>query len=59
MNKIAYALTFSASILALVAASLPAFASLDPVSVPEPGSLGLLTVGIGGAYLASKYLRRK
>ena len=43
--------------LLFAGASLPAWAS--PVPVPEPGSLSLLSVGIGGAYLASKYLRRK
>ena len=45
---------------ALVAATaMPAMASLTPIAVPEPGTIGIFTIGIGGAYLVSKYLRRK
>mgnify|MGYP001554743755 CR=1 FL=1 len=57
MNRIWCALELLAIGLAIALASAPAMAST--VRVPEPGTLSLLTVGIGGAYLVSKYLRRK
>ena len=59
MSKLLSLLKMSALSLVLAAVAGPAMASELPISVPEPGTLGLLTVGIGGAYLASKYLRRK
>jgi hypothetical protein len=41
--------------LAMVAA--PAMAGF--VRVPEPASMSLLAVGIGGAYVARKFFRKK
>jgi hypothetical protein len=43
-------------LLAMVTA--PAMAGLT-VAVPEPASMSLLAVGIGGAYVAKKFFRRK
>jgi len=57
MKKLLSALELGAVSLLFAAASLPAMAT--PVPVPEPGSLSLFAVGIGGAYLVGKYLRRK
>jgi len=59
MGKFLSALELGAVGLLLAATSLPALASETPISVPEPGTLGIFTIGIGGAYLVSKYLRRK
>ena len=58
MKKLWHALELATVSLLLAGAAAPAMAS-RPTQVPEPGTLGLLTVGIGGAYLISKYLRRK
>jgi hypothetical protein len=44
--------------LLLALATVPAMAGV-PVSVPEPASMSLLAVGIGGAYVARKLFRRK
>jgi hypothetical protein len=42
-------------LLAMVTA--PAMAGI--VRVPEPASMSLLAVGIGGAFVAKKFFRRK
>jgi hypothetical protein len=44
--------------LALAMAVAPAIAG-NQVAVPEPASMSLLAVGVGGAYVARKFLRRK
>ena len=57
MNKFLRVLELSALGLLLASAAAPAMAR--PVAVPEPDSISLLMVGVGGAYLVSKFLRRK
>ena len=59
MHKLRSTLELGAAALLLSALSAPAMASATQIQVPEPGTLSLLTVGIGGAYLVSRYLRRK
>jgi len=58
MSKLLAAMELGAVGLLFATAALPALAS-TPTRVPEPGTLGIFTIGIGGAYLVSKYLRRK
>jgi hypothetical protein len=43
--------------LALAMVAVPAMAGA--ARVPEPASISLLAVGIGGAYVAKKFFRRK
>jgi hypothetical protein len=51
-------LAFLGTGLMLVMAAAPAMAGTN-VRVPEPASMSLLAVGIGGAYVARKFFRRK
>jgi hypothetical protein len=44
-------------LLAMVTA--PAMAGPGIIHVPEPATISLLAVGIGGAYVARKFFRRK
>jgi len=54
--KRAFALLGTGFLLAM--ATAPAMAGVT-VRVPEPASMSLLAVGIGGAYVAKKLFRRK
>jgi len=44
--------------LVMAMAAAPAIAG-TPIHVPEPASMSLLAVGMGGAYVARKFFRRK
>jgi PEP-CTERM motif len=48
------------SVAAIIGSSVSAMASViqDPISVPEPTALGLLTMGVAGVVLARR-LRKK
>jgi len=39
--------------------AMPAMAGQVVIHVPEPASMSLLAVGVGGAYVAKKFFRRK
>ena len=54
--KRGFALLGTGLLLAMAAA--PAMAGVT-VRVPEPASMSLLAVGMGGAYVARKFFRRK
>lgn len=49
----------AAGFLALVAPLNAAFAGLAPISVPEPATLTLMAVGVGGALIASRFRKKK
>jgi hypothetical protein len=46
-----------AAALVLVATAAPAFAGT--ISVPEPATMTLFGLGVGGAYLAKRFIGRK
>jgi hypothetical protein len=46
------------SALILVTSAVPAFAG-SPVQVPEPMTMSLFGIGVGGAYLAKRFIGRK
>jgi hypothetical protein len=47
-----------ASALVLVASAVPAFAGQAPV-LPEPATMSLFGLGVGGAYLVKRFIGRK
>jgi hypothetical protein len=49
---------FIAAALLFVGTSAPAFAG-TPIAVPEPATMTLFGLGVGGAYLAKRFLGRK
>ena len=49
---------FITAALVLAASTAPAFAGV-PISVPEPATMTLFGLGVGGAYLAKRFLGRK
>lgn len=48
-----------AAALTLVATSVPALAGVTTVPVPEPATMTLFGLGVGGAYLAKRFIGRK
>ena len=50
-------ITASASIL--IATIAPAFAGTAAPQLPEPATMGLFGLAVGGAYVAKRFLRRK
>jgi hypothetical protein len=44
--------------LALLASGVPAFAGA-PIPVPEPATMSLFGLGVGGAYLIKRFIGRK
>jgi hypothetical protein len=56
-NKIVWLPTASVLLTFTVA---PAFASFDPVGqVPEPTTMTLFALGVGGAFIARKFFGKK
>jgi hypothetical protein len=50
--------TIVAAALALTAAAGPALAG-TPIAAPEPATMGLFGLGVAGAFIAKKLVRRK
>jgi hypothetical protein len=50
---------FIAAALLFVGTSAPAFAGITTIPVPEPATLTLFGLGVGGAYLAKRFIGRK
>ena len=48
-----------AAVLVLAGSAAPAFAGDVIVVVPEPATLTLFGLGVGGAYLAKRFIGRK
>jgi hypothetical protein len=48
-----------ATALILLATAVPAFAGLGQVTLPEPTTVTLFGLGIGGAYIAKRLISRK
>ena len=47
------------AVLVLAGSAAPAFAGDVVVAVPEPATMTLFGLGIGGAYLAKRFIGRK
>lgn len=47
------------AVLVLAGSAMPALAGDVPVVVPEPATMTLFGLGIGGAYLAKRFIGRK
>ena len=48
-----------ASALVLVASAAPAFAGIGAPALPEPATMTLFGLSVGGAYLAKRFIGRK
>ena len=48
-----------ASALVLVASAAPAFAGIGGPALPEPATMTLFGLSVGGAYLAKRFIGRK
>lgn len=53
-----YAIAIVGASLALAFAASPAFAGAV-VRIPEPGTMTIMAVGVGAAFVARKFLGRK
>jgi PEP-CTERM motif len=51
--------TIATAALVMAVAAAPAFAGAGAPRLPEPSAMGLFGLGIGGAYLARRLIRRK
>jgi len=49
---------FIVAILVLAGSAAPALAGI-PIAVPEPATMTLFGLGVGGAYLAKRFIGRK
>ena len=52
-------ITIAGAALGLALVAAPAMAGVTPVGVPEPATMSLFGLGVAGAFVVRKFIRRK